>query len=167
MIVIADTTPLNYLVLIEQADLLPRLFGRVLIPPAVFEELRDLETPESVRAWLAHRPSWLQVQPLCSDPDPGLGYLDPGEREAIALAEELQADQLLLDETEGRQEASRRKLPFIGTLGVLRRAAQLDLIDLPSTLVRLQRTTFYVSPELIQSLLDEDSARKKRLGETT
>jgi len=48
MIVIADTTPLNYLILIHQADLLPQLFGRVLIPPAVFEELQQPETLQLV-----------------------------------------------------------------------------------------------------------------------
>lgn len=131
MIVIADTTPLNYLVLVQQADLLPRLFGKVLIPPAVFKELEDPETPDSVRAWLASAPSWLNVQPLHSQPDPALGYLDDGEREAITLAEELRADQLLLDEADARKEAARRNLPFIGTLGILWRAAQLDLQDLP------------------------------------
>jgi predicted nucleic acid-binding protein len=100
--------------------------------------------------------------PLRSQPDRGLDYLDPGEREALALAEELKADQILLDEADARQEAARRKLPFIGTLGVLRRAAQLDLIDLPSALARLQQTTFYVDPELIRSLLDEDAQRRNR-----
>lgn len=78
----------------------------------------------------------LQVQTLHSQPDSELDYLDEGEREAIALAEELKADHLLLDEIDARKEAARRKLPFIGTLGILRRAAQLDLIDLPSTLAR-------------------------------
>ena len=112
--------------------------------------------------WLAQSPFWLQVQPLRSQPDQGLDYLDPGEREAIAPAEELKADQILLDEAEARQEAARRKLPFIGTLGVLRRAAQLDLINLPSALARLQQTTFYVDPELIRSLLDEDAQRRNR-----
>jgi len=119
MIVVADTTPVNYLVLIQQPDLLPRLFGEVLIPPAVFEELKDPETPSPVRAWLANAPSWLKVQTPRSRPDPELDYLDEGEREAIALAEELKADQLLLDEIDARKEAARRKLPFIGTLGIL------------------------------------------------
>lgn len=162
MIVIADATPVNYLVLIEKADLLPRLFGQVLIPPAVFDELKDPETPTPVRAWLANTPSWLHVQPLHSQPDPELDYLDEGEREAIALAEELKADQLLLDESDARKEAARRNLRFIGTLGILRRAAQLDLIDLPSTLARLQETTFYVDPKLIRRLLEEDAQRKNR-----
>ena len=161
MIVIADTTPLHYLVLLKQADLLPRLFRRVLIPPAVFRELQAKETPEPVRSWMETLPVWLEVQPLRFEPDAGLDYLDPGEREAIALAQQLGADQVLLDETEARQEASRRKLPFIGTLGILRRAAQLGWIDLPSTLAELGQTTFFVSAELIQSLLDEDACRKK------
>lgn len=162
MIVIADTTPLNYLVVIQQAHLLPRLFGQVLIPPAVFDELQDPETPAPVRTWLANSSSWLQVQPLHRPPGPELDYLDEGERQAIALAEELHADQVLLDETDARKEAERRKLPFIGTLGILRRAAQLDLIDLPATLARLQQTTFYIDPALIRSLLDEDAQRRNR-----
>jgi predicted nucleic acid-binding protein len=115
MIVIADATPLHYLILIHQADLLPQLFDRVLIPPAVFDELQHVETPESVRHWIAHVPDWLRIQPLRSAPDPSLNDLDAGEREAIALAEETHADQLLLDEVEARREAARRNLPFIGT----------------------------------------------------
>jgi predicted nucleic acid-binding protein len=162
MIVIADTTPLNYLVLIDQADLLPQLFGLVLIPPAVFDELKQPEASEQVRDWVANLPPWLQVQSVRSAPDPSLDHLDAGEREAITLAEEVKADQLLIDEVDARREAARRNLPFMGTPGVLRTAARLDLIDLPSALARLQQTTFYVDPELIRSLLVEDAARKKQ-----
>ena len=162
MIVIADTGPVNYLVLVQQADLLPRLFRRVLIPPAVFEELQDPETPIAVREWLSQRPAWLEVQALGREPDPELDHLDAGEREAIALAEELQADQILLDETEARREAERRNLPVIGTLGLLRRASQFGWIDLRSTLDRLRQTSFYVRPELIQALLAEDAERKNQ-----
>ncbi len=151
--------------LIHQADLLPQLFGSVLIPPAVFEELHHSETSNSVRTWIADPPSWLRVQPLGSNPDPALDYLDSGEREAIALAEEIHADQLLLDEAEARREAARRNLPFIGTLGVLREAARRELVDLPTVLAHLQATTFYVDPELIRSLLEEDADRKKRQAE--
>jgi len=164
MIVIADATPLNYLVLIHQADLLSEIFGHVLIPPAVLEELRQSETPQSVRAWIADPPAWLRVQSLHSVPDPALNYLDAGEREAIALAEELRADHLLLDESEARREAARRKLPFIGTLGVLREAARRKLVDLPTVLTQLQSTTFYVDPELIRSLLEEYADWKKSGG---
>jgi predicted nucleic acid-binding protein len=69
------------------------------------------------------------LQRLRSRPASALDYLDAGEREAIALAGELEADQILLDESDARQEAARRKLPYIGTPGILRREVQLDLID--------------------------------------
>jgi predicted nucleic acid-binding protein len=73
MIVIADSTPLNYLILIHQADLLPPLFDRVVIPPAVFEELQHQETPDLVRRWIAGPPSWLQARAaLRSRPNVGL-----------------------------------------------------------------------------------------------
>ena len=162
MIVIADSTPLNYLILIHQVDLLPQLFDRILIPPAVFEELQQQETPDVVRRWIASPPSWLQVQALRSVLDPALAFLDPGEREAIALAEELQADQLLLDDADARREAARRHLPFIGTLGVLREAARRELLDLRAVLVQLQETSFFVDPALLESLLDEEARRKQR-----
>lgn len=56
MIVIADTTPLHYLVLIDCADILRELYGRVIIPMAVLEELQAEGTLPAVKAWLAHRP---------------------------------------------------------------------------------------------------------------
>ncbi len=62
MIVVADTTPIRYLVVIERDHLLPSLYGRVLIPPAVAEEVNHESTPDAVRAWLASRPSWLEIR---------------------------------------------------------------------------------------------------------
>lgn len=142
MIVVADTTPLNYLMLIGEIELLPQLFGRVLIPFAVFEELNQAETPGAVRNWMANPPPWLEVRILRSRPADALDYLDQGEREAIALAEETHADRSLIDETEARREAARRNLPFIGKLGVLREGARRGLLDLPSMQARLQATSF-------------------------
>jgi predicted nucleic acid-binding protein len=162
MIVIADTTPLNYLVLIDHSDLLPRLYGRVLIPPAVYEELQAEGTPASVRDWAAHHPAWLEVRPAFLPLDIGLDPLDQGECEAIALALELEADLLILDDRDARIEASRRKLVVIGTLRVLEDAAQLGLIDLPHALQRLRQTTFRASAKLLQAMLDRDAARKKK-----
>lgn len=129
-------------------------------PPSVFEELQDPETPSTVRYWLAASPSWLQVQPLSFEPSPDLDFLDRGEREALTLAEELCAEQVLIDESAARREAARRKLPFIGTLGILRKAAQLGWLDLPSALTQLQNTSSYVDDRLIQSLLQEDALRR-------
>src|SRR5215831_8598782 len=107
MIVIADTTPLNYLVLIDQAQLLRRLYGRVLIPQAVYDDLQQERTPAAVRKWVANHPAWLEVKQVSILLGSGLEEFDRGEREAIALALELQADLLILDDKDARLEASR------------------------------------------------------------
>ena len=159
MIVVADTSPINYLVLIEHIEVLPHFYGTVAIPPSVWEELQDIHTPPVVRIWVANCPPWLEVRSLLGSTDPSLNFLDKGEREVISLAEELHADRLIADETLARAEATRRKLSVIGTLGVLRNAARASLLSLPESLSRLQETSFYVAPELIKSLLDEDAER--------
>jgi predicted nucleic acid-binding protein len=154
MIVVADTTPLRYLVVIEREHLLPALYGRVLIPPAVAEELNHKSTPDVVRAWLASRPNWLEIrQPMHALPHEV--DLDQGEREAIALDEELAADLLLIDEWDARLEAERRHLRVVGTLRVLADGAIRGLADLEESFNRLQDTNFRVSPELQESVLRE------------
>lgn len=163
MIVIADATPLNYLVLVGRAEVLSALFGSVVIPPAVATELQRARTPEMVRAWISSPPPWLEVRPVTRPMADDLDYLGAGEREAILLAEEIRADWLIMDDYEGRLEANRRKLPVIGTLRVLDEAAERNLIDLPEVLARLQGTTFYLSPDLVRWLLGRHRARQKRV----
>jgi predicted nucleic acid-binding protein len=99
--IVADTSPLNYLVLIQAADILPSLYRRVLIPPAVSAELSHANTLTAVRAWISQPPQWLEVVGLKQPVDPALAHLDAGEREAISLASELQAILLLMDERDG------------------------------------------------------------------
>jgi predicted nucleic acid-binding protein len=161
MIVVADTSPLNYLVLIGHIEVLPYFYQRVLIPPSVWEELQDVGTPDPVRTWAAQPPGWLERHSLRTPPDLSLNFLDPGEREAITLALEVGAGRLIADETLAREEAKRRNVSVIGTLGVLRNAARANLLSLPDALSRLQQTNFYVAQELIRSLLEEDALRRK------
>lgn len=163
MLVVADTSPLHYLILIQQDTLLPALYARVVIPPAVQRELLRAEAPAVVRQWLSHPPLWLTTQPpqhgLSAEAFPKLGA---GEREAIPLAQELRAAVLMLDDQAGREEAARRGLNKIGTIGVLEEAASRGLIDLPPVLVQLQATTFHGSPRLFADALARDAARKER-----
>jgi predicted nucleic acid-binding protein len=121
MLVIADTTPLRYLVVLGQVDLLPTLFGQVIIPLAVVGELQHSKAPAAVRAWIASPPPWLDIRPSSLLPDAVLLRLDPGEREAILLAQELQADLVLVDDQDARAEATRRALTAMGTLRVANR----------------------------------------------
>jgi predicted nucleic acid-binding protein len=154
MIVIADTSPLNYLIRIECDSLLEALFTRVIIPEAVLLELTHTEAPRVVRDWTKHLPPWIEIKRASVSDDPYLQNLDAGEREAILLAAELSADLLLLDEKRGRAEAARRRLPTTGTLGVLARAAQRGLIKAPDVYRRLvSETNFRSSPQLEEAFL--------------
>jgi predicted nucleic acid-binding protein len=133
MIVVADTSPINYLVLIQEIDILPKMYGSVVVPQTVRDELVRLSAPQLVRSWVDHLPVWLEVRSPLALPDLSLAKLDAGERDAITLATELQADQLIVDDREGRREAERRGIPAIGTLGVLREAARVVFYRAPST----------------------------------
>jgi len=68
-IIVSDTSPLNYLILIDQSDILAALYERVLIPQAVFNELKNPETPEKVRIWIATAPAWIEVAQITNAPD--------------------------------------------------------------------------------------------------
>src|SRR5260370_38525604 len=98
MIVISDTSPLNYLILIECIHVLPELYGRVVIPEGVFEELQRPSTPDVVREWMSGRPGWLEVRQTEMKPDAELQRLGVGERQAICLAQELKAAAVIIDE---------------------------------------------------------------------
>jgi predicted nucleic acid-binding protein len=97
MLVVADTTPLNYLILIDHIDILAPLYGRVIIPQAVAAELRHPRAPARVRAWVAAPPPWCAIQHAQGHADPGLMSLGAGEREALLLVQEFGADVLLTE----------------------------------------------------------------------
>ena len=156
MIVVSDTTPLNYLILVDSVHVLPALFGRVYAPSAVITELSHRKTPEAVRNWAASPPEWLAVQdPTNTDPSLKLGS---GETAAIALAQELKAHWVLIDERKGTREAQARGLRVAGTLTVLEEAGAKGLVDYKQTIDRLvNRTTFHVTTEILT-----DSERRFR-----
>ena len=164
MIVVADTSPLNYLVLIGETDLLCQLYGRVLIPPAVLSELQDLGAPSVVIAWIKLCPAWLEVRKVTVPFKEGSEELDAGETEAIALAEEYGPDVLLLmDEETGRLEAQRHGIRTTGTLGVLDDAAARGFVDLGAAIDQLRSTNFRVPDSLLQWFVTRD--RRRRQGE--
>ena len=152
MIVVADTSPINYLVQIGEPDLLHRLYREVIVPAAVVRELRAAKTPEVVRAWIEQAPFWVRI----ADPVElleGLSFLDAGEHQAISLAIRLQADLLLIDEQTGRREARRLNLGVTGTLGVLKASAEAGYLNLANALERLSRTNFFISEQLKRAIL--------------
>lgn len=152
MIVVADTSPINYLVLIGHDDLLPKLFVKILIPGAVAEELDRAKSPRAVRAWISHPPSAIQIVPDVQVPA-SLMHLDPGERESLALAESVHADRLLLDDSGARREAEARGFTVTGTLGILAIAARDRLIDLNDAYNKLKKTSFHAPESLFHRIL--------------
>ena len=159
MIVVSDTSPLNYLVLIGQVGVLPKLFEEIHTAPEVMDELLDARTPEVVRQWAQAPPGWLRVS-RCTTRMEVPGKLGAGEANAIALAKELGINWLLMDERDVARFARGHGLCVIETLAVLEQAASRRLLNLPDALRRLQTTTFRVSLPLLRALLERDAARR-------
>jgi predicted nucleic acid-binding protein len=160
VIVLSDTSPINYLVLTGHIDILPALFGQVVIPAAVLNELQHSGTPAAVHRWMSQPPAWLLIRSAAHvDPQIRLGQ---GEAEAISLAVEMHASLLLMDDRRGRREAEDRGVSVAGTLNVLEAAAKRDLLDLPSVIAELRKTNFHISEEIIQQALTADADRRSK-----
>ena len=142
-VVVADTTPIYYLVLIGHSEILPALFEKVSIPSAVRDEMTRHQTPPIVRQWIEAPPGWLELHrtPDCSF-DPALEILDEGERAALVLAESIRADLLLLDDRQGTRVAREKGFRTMGTLRVLQLAARRGLLDLADAFNRIKNTNF-------------------------
>lgn len=152
MIVVADSSPLIVMMKIGHIQVLPVLFREVVIPPQIAMEPADPKRPQTVQDFIRERPDWLRVQaPASVEPIP---ELHEGERAAISLARELQADLLLIDESDGRSAALARHLRITGTIGILQRAAEQDLLDLAEAFARIKETDFWISPKLLDAELE-------------
>jgi predicted nucleic acid-binding protein len=151
MTVVSDTSPLNYLIQIDAIGVLPSLFGQVIVPHSIVAELRHSQAPAVVQEWATAPPSWLEVRdPASREVVPGLGV---GESDAIALALELRADQLLVDDLLAREVAAQLGLALTGTLAVVVEAGNLGLINLDEAVTRLKATNFRASEDVWQAVL--------------
>jgi predicted nucleic acid-binding protein len=154
MIAVADTSPICYLVLIGEIDLLPKLFSQVRAPQAVLAELVHDDAPAAVRDWASKLPSWICAKETPLVATSGLEKLQAGERAVIILAESIKADIVLLDEKAARRVAAARGLRVTGILGVLGEAATRGLVELTPAIDRLRNTNFRCSPALMKATLD-------------
>jgi predicted nucleic acid-binding protein len=152
MIVVADTSPLNYLILINAVEILQVLFEKVAISNSVLIEMGDAAAPEKVRDWAKNAPSWLEVKTASSiDLSINLGA---GENEAISLAIELSAAAILIDDKAARNAALERNLTVTGTLGILAEAAERNLLDFSEAAEKLRKTNFRASKKLLDKLIE-------------
>jgi uncharacterized protein len=150
--VVSNTGPIIALANIGQLDLLRRLFNRIIIPPAVIDEVEDEISLAALQS-----ASWIRIQSVNDRLAVGLlrEELDAGESEAIILAGELSASLLLLDERAATRKARSIGLQTIGTLGVLLMAKTRKMIsDVETPLDDLRRTGFYMSEALYHQILE-------------
>jgi len=152
-LVVADTSPLRYLLQIGHIELLPRLFEKIFIPSVVFDELRHPSAPEAVRGWLTVPHPWLEISEVESSDDPSLASLDAGEKSAIILGVSLAADLILIDDRKGAAAARGKGFEVAGTLGILDLAARRNLVNLREALAKLRSTNFRLRKELFDSIL--------------
>jgi predicted nucleic acid-binding protein len=152
MIVVSDTSPLCYLILLGHSEILAKLYGSIHVAKKVMEELDHAQAPLAIRDWAKNPPPWVRIHPNPEEFGQSLTALDPGERSALLLYEQLHADVVLLDEAAARVLAIQRGLKVSGTLGVLCHAAQTGLLQLPAALDMLRKTNFRASPELWKAL---------------
>jgi predicted nucleic acid-binding protein len=105
-LVVADSGPIRYLVVIGAISFLPRIYDRIVLPSDVVSELKHANAPSDVRAWASMLPPWIEIKTPSKRPAPILiKTLDRGEVAAILLAQELTADFVLIDEREARKAA--------------------------------------------------------------
>jgi predicted nucleic acid-binding protein len=159
MIVIADSSPINILVRIDRVEVLPRLFGEVVIPDAVQMELESSRTPEVVRSFMSTRPPWLVLR--AASGAPRLPGIDAGESAAIQLALQESDSILVMDDWDGRRLARSKGLRVVGTIGVLEQAAVAGLVDLPQCIEMIKQTDFRMSNLLFEEALARDAERKR------
>ena len=159
MIVVSDTTPLISLLKINRLDLLKKLFGDVLIPQAVFDELTDDERFR-LEADQIREKKFIVVKPVNNPKSTNIlkraTGLNQGESEAIVLTDELEADLLLIDEAKGRNISAQMGLRIMGTIGILMAAYEED--ELSSDEVReciagLQHAGRHIGQKHYQMLL--------------
>lgn len=159
MIVVSDTSVLVHLARIDRFDLLERLYSEIIVPKAVWREtvVEAKGRPGGPEMQTARASGWVEVVQVDADTDAVRllrQALDAGEAEALALADQIEADLVLLDESAARQRAKRFGLRKTGTIGVLLRAKRKGMIDrLRPELNSLRATSFWIDEALYRRVL--------------
>jgi predicted nucleic acid-binding protein len=156
MIVVSDTTPLIGLASIGRLELLHALFEEVYIPQAVYDETVTHGREGGIAKQAVANADWIHVVEVKDRlaVDVLLDEMDVGEVETIILASEMNADWVLMDERKGRRKLDQLNIPKIGTIGILLKAKQLELIPkIKPEIEKLQQTGFSISASVVSEIL--------------
>lgn len=156
MIIVSNTSPISNLATVGQLSLMSQLYGRILIPRAVYEELLDPRAGETVIT-AVRSASWIDIQSVQNQ---GLvndlrTRVNVGEAEAIALAIEVKAARLIIDERLGRQAARDFGVKITGVLGILLLAKRQQLITQVQPIMDnlMAQANFRISSQLYADVL--------------
>ena len=156
MIIVSDTSPLINLAAVGHLDLLRQLYQHVIIPQAIYDEIFLAGTGQPGAAEVKAA-SWIETRRLQDQAlvKVLLLELDHGEAEALALAVELKADLLLMDERKGRTIAARLGFAYIGLLGILVEAKQQGAINAVQPILDdlIAKAGFWISADLYRRVL--------------
>lgn len=159
MIIISDTSVISNLIYIDQLEILQKLFSEIIIPEAVNREVLALDA-FSVDLSIYKAANWIKVQnPINKELEKKLyEVLDEGESAAIALAYELSADYLAIDEKAGRRTAESLGIKIIGLIGILLRAKERRLIDKikPFLDQLIKEAGFYIGERFYHQILADN-----------
>ena len=156
MIVVSDTSPVTNLIGCGLLNLLPDLYGEVVVPQKVRDELAELIRYDPSYDMTSH--PWIHVRSARDQREAAelmRKGLDAGEAEAIVLAEELAADLLLIDERKASRIADERGLRHVGVLGILIAAKKRGLVTKVEPIIKTLRDDvgFWLSDDVVQHVL--------------
>lgn len=152
--VVSNSTPLIAFARIGELDLLQRIVGHVVIPTAVWDEITGVTNRAGADE--VQRAAWIEVRMPMSVGGDLTALLDHGEAQTIALAEEVGADEILLDERAARAVGSARGLKIIGSAGLLVRAKERGLINsVRPYLERMRAQGIRFSDRFVEALLSQ------------
>lgn len=163
MITVSDTSPIHYLILIRQENILPEIFGEIIIPEPVADEMRHPNAPTEVREWIGSPLPWVKIRKNAQEYSPAVAGLGTGEIAAIAIAIEENADAVLMDDRAAIREGRRIDLNILTTFAVLEIAEMRGLIDFDEILDKLAQTTFRMPPgNVVKEYMRRSSDRKSQ-----
>jgi predicted nucleic acid-binding protein len=149
VIVVVDTSVLNYLIRMKRVELLRTLYGRVVVADAVREEMLAKQAPADVRRWALEPESWVEWASAMVAVSALPERLGPGERETIEIALKLGDCEVLMDDQPGRRAAEAVGLHVSGTIAVLLQASRAGLLEFDTAMRELQELGFRMSDQLI------------------
>ena len=171
MIVISDTSPLNYLILIGAEGVLTQIFGQVYVTPAVLMEMKRSKAPDAVRLWAETPPPWITVRAPAQLINTLRPRLHEGEIHTISLAEEfrivekLRVDWVIIDDWDARMQAKAMGIPLLGTFNILEEAAVRELLDIDESSQKLRNTNYRATPDQYEAAIQ--NVRRRKLAQKT